>query len=353
MPLLVHTLFVEQINLFEIPNGYAGFGQLICNQTHLIDITEAFYNVKTIIDRENQLTKYIGVRYALVPFYRWSNVFGHWITDVMGPLMFVPDWIWNLNPLIVVWCRDFKFVDEFLTAIGHPNLKVATVHEFTVYAEHLFVAHGRALLHSCGARSMALLREKLSSYYKLNEISPNEYGYMNKENRYRRFINMEEIIAKISESKGIHFTSLSVNKPNRESFARSIASLRILVCPCGSIAYNIIYMKPNTGLLSLNGHRIDAPNLKIAAELKIWHIQVVHDRIHHFGGPGNGDINRIEKAFNVVYYAVQNLKWPPNNYFSPINYDYFAPMQSITNLEMNNCIKNLVIQYKSTTELEE
>ena len=332
----IDAFFFEHVDVFEIPHGYIGKGDLVGTESYLIDTYDYDFDRKGIIKNEQENFEYIGYEYVLAPLYRFTNHFGHWICDAVGPLTFVPEWVWDLDPVVVVANTAPDLAREYINVLGHPNAKIISSNQYIVYAEHLFVAHGRGVVNPCGAHSLNVLRGKLADYYGLHDIKPTNYGYFNKEHT-RRFTNMESIVESLSKLKNIQFTKYEINEPDRKTFARAVASLRLLLTPCGSIAYNIVFMKPGTGLLTLNGNAIDGPNLKVAPELNIWHVEVIHMNMDHFGAPGEGNIQRITYSFEVIWYALENQKWPATNLFPPVNMEYLATRQAERHLLLQSC----------------
>ena len=335
MTVFADTFFSEGVDIYMLKNGYIGNYLILgTSKNELIDM----FGVKKISKHENvfiykkikkqNFTNKIGYRYVLAPVFRYGHIFAHWITDVICPLQYVPQWIWDLNPVICLQQANIEIAKEYLDIIGHKNIKINILEKGeVVYGEYLFIVKGLGVVHPCGKFGLPSLKNKIQKYYKLDSIKPQNYGYMNKTETRRSFTNLDELIYIIEKEYKITFKFLKINYPNRSLFAREVASLKILICPCGSIAYNIIFMKNSTGLLTLNANVLDGPNLKAALELNLWHIQVIHDYLTHFAKkPGECNITRCIMSFKTLFKAVHNKKWPSNNFFTPINFSYFKKL---------------------------
>ena len=334
MTVFADTFFCEGIDIYLLKNGYIGNYLILGNsKNELIDMfnMEKLYNVEDvyIFDKiKNQNYSHtVGYRYVLAPVFRYGHLFAHWITDIMCPLLYIPQWIWDLNPVLCMQQANQEIAQEYLKIIGHHTITVQILNEGEiVYAEYLFLVKGLGMVHPCGKFALPLLRQKIRTYYGLDSVYPQNYGYINKTEKRRSFTNLDDLINVISKSYSIKFMFLKTNVPTRNLFARNVASLKILICPCGSISYNTMFMKEKTGFLALNANLLDGPNLKLALELNLWHIQVCHDNLTHFGESGPCNITRCFISFKVIYSAVENQKWPSNNFFVPINFSYFKAL---------------------------
>ena len=353
----VETLFSEQADIFELPNGYVGFmssfvGNFVASSTNVIDMYgDTTITPKLLRGFSRKRYHITGVRYALAPIYKWSYVFAHWVTDAIGALLNVPEWIWNLKPVLVVSQTQIPLIKEYMKIIGHSDLRFILTNNTCVFAEHLFVIRGRGIVHPFGSHAMRLLREKLRDYYGLRGIQSTVYGYMNKES-WRRFINMDDIIDDLKKIKNVDIINYSVNEPDRISFARSMAGLKLLICPCGSLAFNMIFMNSGSGLLTLNADIMDGPNLKLSAELGIWHLQIIHSNMGHFGKPGYGSLSKTDYGFDIIHYAIQNNRWPSHKLFSPFNFSYMETRKDIHTLKFDAISPDILYLYKQNLGFE-
>ena len=319
----VHAAFYEGIDVLYINNGYVGDIQIVGTKEYYIDMYNftGWYNPYDI-QRDNNFKTTKGFRYVLAPISRWIDYFGHWIDDTVCPMLFIEDWIWDLNPVLCIARNNKELVREYLNIIGHGNIEVVNYYKEMIYAEHLFVVKAFGHENPCGHISLPLLREKASNYYGTKGIKPEIYAYANKQNTNRKITNLQTLIDEISKQYSIEFKLIKVNFPNREQFAKTMASVKLLVCPSGSLAFNILFMSEGTGFLTLNSMMIDGPNIKIASDLSIWHVEIINPKMGHYRSPGPTNITRSLIGFKVIKSAVENGKWPENNLFSPYNGEY-------------------------------
>ena len=319
----IHAVFYEGVDIIILKNGYVHGWDVFGTNSYLYDLFEdnGMYNPVEAQQKNNKRTV-SGYRYVLAPIARWFPVFGHWITDTICPLMFVDDWIWDLKPVLCVPTISRGLVDEYMKIIGREGVEVVYRSNGFVYGENMFIVKGFGHEIPGGVHSLPILREKIARFYGLEKIKPENYVYMNKQNSFRYIRNLGEIIAAIEKENSIQFQQLRVNSPNRESFAKSIAAAKILVSPSGSITLNVIMMKANTGFLSLNSKNIDSPNVQMASHLHMWHIEIIHPKIEHFGS-GVGNVTRALYSFKVLDFAVKNQRWPQNTLYMPYNLTLF------------------------------
>ena len=338
----VAPIFYERVDIMIFNNAFIQGWNILGTEGYLYDL----YNYTYIYDpqkikRSTKCKPIAGYSIVLAPIVRWLPIFAHWITDFICPLLFVDEWIWDLNPVVCLDNVGEELFREYMKIIGHENATLVNRREGFVYAETMYVVKGYAPEIPCGVKSLGILREKLVKYYGLENIKPEYYGFMNKDNNNRKILNLKEIINLIESEYNIAFKELRVNQPNRIDFARYMSSIKLLICPGGSMAYNVIFMKENTGFLTFDAECLDGPDIQISCHLKLWHIEIVHPKVPHFNVPLNANITRTLYSFRVINYAVEHQKWPENNLFSPYNFTLFK--QYLNNVTINTIPQNLLV----------
>ena len=343
----VHAIFYERVDVMIFQNAFIQGWNAICTEGYRYDLYNNFKDIYTpqYAQFSSRYKTIDGYRYVIAPIARWLPTFGHWITDCICPLLFLEDWIWNLNPVICLDNVGEELFREYMKIMGHDNVTLVNRHNGYIYGETMFVVKGYAPEIPCGVKSLPILVERISKYYGLESIKPEYYGYMNKDNSNRRILNFKEIISKLEEENHIEIKELYVNRPDRITFARTIASLKLLICPGGSIAYNAIFTKQNTGFITLDSECLEGPVLQIACHLKVWHIEIMHPGVPHFNHPFHGNIGRTLYSFRVLNYAIEHQHWPQNNLFSPYNFTLFKQHlknnEIPQNLQVNKFIPEL------------
>ena len=321
----VHAIFYERVDLYIFHNAYIQGWEQLGTKGYYYDMYDFSWVYDPIKARNNnKCNTSVGYKYVIAPIVRWLPIFGHWLTDCVCPLMYIDEWIWDLNPVICLAGVPQEMFREYMKIIGHENAVLVDRKDSFIYAETMFVIKGYAPESDSGARSLPILAEKIAEYYDLKDIKPMNYGYMNKENLNRKFTNMKELITEIENKFNLNFTLLKPNQPDRKTFAKAMASLKILVCPSGSLSFNIVMMKQGTGFLTLDSMCLDGPNIQIACHLKIWHVEVIHPNMIHVFDPKPANITRAIYSFQVLKYAVDNQRWPYNHkLYCPYNFSLF------------------------------
>ena len=166
-PLAINTklasLLSEEHSIFYIKNGFVSEEVLIGDVNNkMIDIFVPHYNV---IDFENKNDKYqyktvAGYKYVLFIPHCFAYLFGHYMTDGLMGYMNVPQWIWDLNPVIVQ--NNFhSLLSEHLKMFGHENVQILYAKKQFIYGEHVFVCASRDHIIGYGVRSLRMLRDKM------------------------------------------------------------------------------------------------------------------------------------------------------------------------------------------------
>ena len=345
----INTIESEVVNIFLLKYGYCA-NQFIGRGHQIIDMF-MMYEYSPDYIHKYRFPSPVGYRYVIVSWSRYENVFGHLISDVVAPLLYVPQYIWDLKPVLFVQSVPIPLIQEYMCVIGHGDIKIISPPYEAIYAENLYIVQGATTINPCGFHAIPMLRQKIVSYYNLSAIVPTNYAFMNKDRRHRRIRNILKIMEALQNHTNIRFLHLRVNKPDRLSFAREMASLRIFIVSCGSQAYNMIFMKEKTGCITMNAKQYDCPNAKIATDLNIWNIQIIHPYMDHYGRSGLGNITRFIYSFDVMRYAVEHQQWPANhNLFAPINltvvrqnvgdpYNYYLKMENLIREEYPKYLK--------------
>ena len=342
----VHAIFYERVDIFILKDAYINGWEQLGTKGSYYDM----YNYSDIFNpvssrMSNRHRTIAGYKYVIAPIVRWLPVFAHWLTDCICPLLYVEDWIWDLNPVVCVSGVGQEMFNEYMKIIGHENAILVDRKDGFIYGETMFIVKGYPPEIQCGVRALPQLATKISEFYGLKNIKPLYYGYMNKDNSNRRITNLNQIIKAVEDMYNVNFIELQINKPDRKSFAKSMASIKLLICPGGSIAFNIVMMKKGTGFITLSSMCMDGPNLQTACHLRIWHIEIIHPTMRHFGHPAPGNITRTLYCFNVMDYAIKNQRWPSNHtLFCPYNFTLFKTFLTGKELPQNLRVDSFIPQ---------
>ena len=334
----IKNVFVKDKFDIILPDGNFLFLPMNPFQPKLKD---KIYNVKSKITY-----KYV----VFIPMFIWYS-FGHWMNDGLPTLISMPQWVWSLNPVII--CpADYGLVQEHINAVGLGHLQLLGSPNYYIYAEHLFVAKAFEGWNGYGLHAYPKLKEIFFKYYNLSTIKPENYYYINKKKgEWRYFENMDLLMETAKNVTHLPWTKFENHCKERERWARTFASIKIIVIPCGSIAFNGVFMHDGTGMLTLMANKIDFPQLRFTYFAKIWTIGVMHMSIHHYGGAGKADIERCIKALLLVIYAVDHQRYGTNDLFMPMDVKeseemflkYGDQWSSLTDYWLN--VKNMVKLY--------
>ena len=348
-------LLSEEYSIFQIDNGYVCNEYLIGGQNNIIiDIFNPHYNA---VNYENinkrKISTLKGFKYVLFVPHTYSYLFGHYFSDGIMGYLNVPQWIWDLNP-VIVQSNFHDLLREHLKAFGQNNVTIISSYGKFIYGEHVFVCANRDVYFGYGIHSLPILRDKFYKYYNLYEIKPEKYGYMNKKRGQRHFINLDTIMSNIGKAKGLIFEKHEVNKPNMIEFYKILASMRLFLCPAGSIAFNVVFLQDGQGFISLNANAIDAPNLKLCRDLHIWQISVIHQNMLHYGKSGYGNEAKISVSIDIVLYAIENKKWPPDHkLFVSFDYDKInETYQTNKSMRYTEIVHNLIAEYAKHVDIK-
>ena len=308
----IAPLYCEKMNLYYVKQSYVKqVVDVVLNdgKYFMLYSEDPKYEIMKPTKQSIYATKCYN--YALfVPNIFWYG-FGHWFTDVLSGLMLLPEWVWDLKPVFVIAC-DINLVKFTLTCIGHGDIETVNSRNY-IYAENLFVFTGNEEWHTFGMHSCYLLKQKFHDSLKLNEIEPVHYYYRNKSPGWRHFINLNEIMNLAREQTGLDWKLFSMPYNDRVNFAKEFATIKILVIPCGSIAFNTIYLHDGTGLVTLFADSIDYPQIVFCYFLRIWNIGVVHEQMGHNGKAGYGSVERILESIKRMIYTVEHQHYPANH----------------------------------------
>ena len=257
-----------------------------------------------------------GYTDVIYPIFHWHKVYGHFLNDAVGGFLSTPEWVWAQNPVIVVDVPK-EWVTEFLNILGHPDIEVVQVNYGYVFGENVYVTRAFEDYHGFGIRAFPLLREKIAKYYQLDKIKATEYFVCNKkEGKARHYTNMEELRSILISDTKLDWKVLKDDFSDKVTTVRTFASAKLIVLPCGSISFNVLYMKKYTGTVQLMADRVEFPSTRMSLMLGVWTVAILHPHMKHFGGPGAANIPVVVESTKYVLYAIDNGKWPQygNNY---------------------------------------
>ena len=304
--------YCEKLNIYHLKNAYV---------KHVFVIILSNGDSLTIITRKrNWKPPYIINGTTIEPRYGFKNLFfvpmqfpqffSHWLTDVLPAIVLMPSWFWDLNPTIVtVFNRDYVNYSLNHVGLGHVDFIQTTNY---VYGENVFVAHGNELWNAMGLYAAKVIKQKYRAYHGLDKIEPVNYRFINKNNNNRRFTNLNEIIELANAITGKNWSLITTQYTERDAYAREFASCLVLVVPCGSLAFNSIYMRDGTGIVSLCAKRIDNPQNQFCYYINIWNIGIMHPYMKFKGQAAPANVFLTLQVIDIMMYTVEHQHFPPD-----------------------------------------
>ena len=246
---------------------------------------------------------------VVFPTSIWGENFGHFFSDVLPTLLFVPGEIMNKSYIMLQY-HPYGSI-RFLEILGINKSKIMHTHKRFIQVNNLYVPKTREWLmgqFTYGYPRMAyILREKLG----LEKIVPTQYILANRE-RKRRLNNFNDVVCTIKNTfSNITWDLLNCSFSDIYHIGTSLASAKVFFSPCGSNIHNCILMHNNTGVCLAMGDRVDIPNYVSIYLRRVWVIGYMNKNIkHHNTHGGNCSIPTTIFCIDKLLYAVHNQKWP-------------------------------------------
>ena len=247
----------------------------------------------------------------------FPRFFSHWITDGLAGIVLMPSWFWDLNPTILAVSIN-EYVRYSLELVGLGHIDVINTQDY-VYGDDVFMVHGNELWNSMGPHVSKVIKQKYRAAIGLDKIEPVNYRFANKDNNNRRFTNLNEIIELANQRTGKNWSLITTNYREREAYAKEYASCLIVVTPCGSLAFNCIFMRDGTGIVSLCTGQIDSPQFAFCYYVNIWNIGVMHPYMRLNNHAAGANVDLTLDSIDKMIYTVANHHFPPG-------LDMFQPM---------------------------
>ena len=250
---------------------------------------------------------------VIVPLM-FETSYGHWINDCLAALLWIPQWVWSLKPVFVskLFSPSWKL---FIMAIGLNDIEIVDYTNEFVYAENIFVCKAAEQWHGFSFHSFFDLKKKFYDYFHLDRVTPDHYYFMNKEVGRRHFVNLKDILDLAIKQTNLNWHFLDQKEYIFSRIPVVFATIRILVCPSGSISFNCLFMHNGTGQVCLSSKLIDLPQLRMNAATQIWTICVTHSEMLHYGTVGYAHAELVIINIKRIIYTVQHQKYPPNDLY--------------------------------------
>lgn len=311
----------EKFTFYHLRNAFVSSDELIGLEEG--GYWESFIRFKT--GNYRCLPTVAGYRNIVFPIFHWYWAFGHFLNEAVCSLLSTPQWVWDRKPAILIKV-DHGWIVEYLKILNLENIEIVHINKGFVYGENVYVTRAFEDVHGFGIRAFPILREKIYKYYDLYKIQPTEYFVGNKKpGKTRHYTNMEEIRNILINDTKLNWKQLKDDFSDRVAAARTYASAKLIILPCGSISFNVLFMKKYTGTVQLMAERIEFPSTRMSLMLGVWTLAILHPNMKHFGGPGKANVPVVVESTKYVLYAINHGEWPKygNNYHIGFNISLF------------------------------
>ncbi|EAX96276.1 hypothetical protein TVAG_324500 [Trichomonas vaginalis G3] len=238
-----------------------------------------------------------------------TNIFAHFINELMNPTLLFPEEIRKKSHLVVKGPPNMW--KDITSLFGFEGRTILLTNSDWIYCENLYTIiepsphggfYGPALYHLHG-----LFREK----FNLTHIVPTKIGFLNRKGKLRIISNYDVLIeaAKKKYPKEIFF-SIPDTLVAFEA-AKTYASCRILMTVTGSSCINVIYMAEKTCIIKLTSPTVDMCNIIVPNSLNIYQVNLYYPTMSMYSPSVTAlDINESLKALELAFYVTEHNKWP-------------------------------------------
>ena len=279
----------------------------------LFDIHKCKYHG---IEMDATVNTSFAFRYAIVIPFLWSECWGHNLIDGMGAYLNIPNWVWGLNPVVIVVSeRVARDTHNLFEGIGMHDIQIQYSDKY-VYAEYMFICQDSLEWCGFGYSTIPTLRKMFETNFNTTNIVPTVYACLNKKpGKGRHFTNFPEIFAQLPKVTGLEWVLIKNVSYPCAKWARQMATIKVLVSSTGSISMNAIFMKDGTGVVHLSSLMIDTPTTSLFYFCNIWTIYVLHKKCRHVKYDCVADVDRVIQNTLRMLYTVEHQKYPENNLF--------------------------------------
>ena len=352
----VLSIIREKIEYYYLSNAWVS-----CDNERIVTQENGIFKIllhQPSFDSPFKIDKCIGTfRHVLFLPYKFQWLYAHWLNEGLSMVISMPKEILDLNPVVITG-SDPELVRFSFKVFGLDYLQIFNTKNNFIFAEKLYICKAFEDVHGFGITTFPKIKKAFRKYFELDLIKPTEYAFMNKKQGQKRyFTNMDDVIELARKETNIDWKLYQLDYKNRTSFARAFASFKILVAPCGSLVFNMIYMADETGLVTIGADMIDYPNQRLAYFINIWCITVIHHKMNHNFRPCQAIPENVVKCIKIMIFAVDNQKWPANHkLMESFDLNYIENLYKTTGdkfILFDNIMKDLIELYNSKLDPED
>ena len=243
----------------------------------------------------------------------YTFAFGHWIYDVLGPLMLIPLEILKISFIIAGGSEKFT-IPTLETLFDIPKTQIIVLkNKQWIFCENLYtIAQPPTFL----SYFWSLKNLSLKIFNKFN-INPNElptlYCLSNrKENKPRYLKNFNEFTENVKNKFNKYNWEIIPDQFNTiEESILKWSKIKVIFCPAGSNLAYMIFMKEKSGLCVVQGDRMTTAELAVSQVMNLFYYGLCIKGMSHFDGNGGYlDINIALESLEKTIFATDNGYYP-------------------------------------------
>lgn len=260
----------------------------------------------------------------VIYLYSCWTAYGHIIGDCMCELVLIPEDI--VNKSVFVTRKEFAQIGDHLEAIGYPRDKLILSDDW-IHCQNLYTLVSREPENALNVIALPKLARLYAKKMGLDQLEQDQCALQNREKgKFRHIANLGEVRDSLNEMMPFFFWFVLDHDPcNLIDNARALAQTKILVCPSGSNAMNIIFMRPNSGVCLIGSGTTDIPNMAVAYSCGIWVINPLNPGVSHYKtDDAYCNVEQTVYSVRCLIYAVRNGFWPAlgSNWTNTFNISY-------------------------------
>ena len=240
---------------------------------------------------------------------------GHFISDVLAPLLMFPENILKTSAIIINKHAK-RFVDSVRAlGISLDNVFLLGQYEW-VFCEHYYTPY-KPLPHLAHWGSlMANVSTKLRAYYHVENIKPSRFIYVNRAKGYsRRLTNMNEIVKIAAETYPKYNMEYIEDTNSLNESAHLWASAKFVFVVAGSNSAKNVFMNEHTIMVAILSNLLDNSPALRGGPNHIFTLYFRSKNVKHEAKNCKADITRSIRVIGIALYVVEHGHFDPNEKF--------------------------------------
>lgn len=312
VPIPVENIFRAKGKYFEFDNCYANNNMIINDNCALLyDWNEKNPTIRMHVEGI--------VRVAICVRKHWDT-YGHAIHDLLAMLVLYPEVVLAQKPTIFHnW--DAKLLSEHLSALGMGDFPIAPDTHTYFFVKKMYYIHPKEHAHEMVGLGLYRMHQLYREHMNLTSIEPTKYRLINRRPTERRyFTNFPELIQELTRTFPKYVWEEMFLQNTLVENAKLFSECKFLIGSGGSLLYNCMFMRNETGVVIFFGDLIDSPNLILFGLLNIYCGGITHVDVSHHDGQGPCNIKQAIDLSGKILYAIEHKEYPyMKGYFPAFN----------------------------------